>query len=494
MTSSIPVRVRGGAGTHTSARSASGTHAADNKPLAQLTPSEVRLKMQLDDCERRRKNQLIQAQKVARENEATQKKYKQLFKQHEEMEKNYNLMKEELDQLKRVSEAVYKEYEKLLRRFDVETGAMHKAMQKATDWYKQNRALKRQSAILVQKFLQVSPDSIMELNEENSTPVASDKDDDELDDLRRSVKELSSEAARLQVELNTARLEEFEAQEELVDLISKYESEKCARIRAENELAELQSRTFTLERLASLEAEELVALREKIEEEKETATKMRKEADQAKKERNVLAHQSTLLLADIAGDERLQMLFLDIEGLKAKLEDETNRHSIQVQELQNKIFELQSENRIEVLEEQLKLAESEVEMSHLEEKQSLPEVDVKDSASAAPPLPPPLPPPPPAFRDAPPLQHPITEMANMLGIHKTKQGKPLQRAATLQGSAIDEIIDQIKGGRFQLKATERQREYRHQQETPAAVQEMLQILGTMKRGPKKTVLPALNQN
>jgi hypothetical protein len=32
-----------------------------------------------------------------------------------------------------VSEAVYKEYETLLGRFNVETGAMHKAMEKASD-------------------------------------------------------------------------------------------------------------------------------------------------------------------------------------------------------------------------------------------------------------------------------------------------------------------------------------------------------------------------
>lgn len=91
--------------------------------------------------------------------------------------------------------------------------------------------------------------------------------------------ELSSECARLQIELNAARLEEFEAQEQLIESNTQLENERTSRMRAEEELAELKARNNALGRLASLEAEELVALREKFEQKKHAALELRKEAD-----------------------------------------------------------------------------------------------------------------------------------------------------------------------------------------------------------------------
>lgn len=48
--------------------------------------------------------------------------------------------------------------------------------------------------------------------------------------------------------------------------------------------------------------------------------------------------------------------------------------------------------------------------------------------------------------------------------------------------AIDEIVNQIKGGRFHLKSTEQKE--RKPREEPAALKELLNILGTLKRRPK----------
>lgn len=55
---------------------------------------------------------------------------------------------------------------------------------------------------------------------------------------------------------------------------------------------------------------------------------------QAQKERNVLKHQSTLLLADIVGDERVLHLLQEVEVLKRTLEEEQQRHMTEIQELQ----------------------------------------------------------------------------------------------------------------------------------------------------------------
>lgn len=48
--------------------------------------------------------------------------------------------------------------------------------------------------------------------------------------------ELTQEVSRLQAELNKIKLQEFEAQEQTVDLTSELEEERRARKRAEQEL------------------------------------------------------------------------------------------------------------------------------------------------------------------------------------------------------------------------------------------------------------------
>lgn len=47
-----------------------------------------------------------------------------------------------------------------------------------------------------------------------------------------------------------------------------------------------------------------------------------------------MAHQSALLMVDVVGDNRMIMLLGEIENLKAKLEEETNKHNQHTEELQ----------------------------------------------------------------------------------------------------------------------------------------------------------------
>lgn len=108
------------------------------------------------------------------------------------------------------------------------------------------------------------------------------------------------------------------------------------------------------------------------------------------------------------------------------------------------------------------------------------------SAPLAPPPPPP-PPPPPCLPPPPPMnvgcagkttESAIADMAKLLGL-KQNAGKANKNAA---GGAIDEIVNQIKGGKFQLKSTDQNfMERRPPKEEPEAVKEMLTILGTLRK-------------
>lgn len=55
---------------------------------------------------------------------------------------------------------------------------------------------------------------------------------------------------------------------------------------------------------------------------------------QAQKERNVLKHQSILLLTDMMGDEKMMHLVQEVEIMKRTLEEEQQRHMTEIQELQ----------------------------------------------------------------------------------------------------------------------------------------------------------------
>lgn len=62
----------------------------------------------------------------------------------------------------------------------------------------------------------------------------------------------------------------------------------------------------------------------------------RREADDYKKERNVLAHRSTLLMQGLNSGEGLDtmMLLQEIDELKRGLEEERNQHSLELNSLQ----------------------------------------------------------------------------------------------------------------------------------------------------------------
>lgn len=74
----------------------------------------------------------------------------------------------------------------------------------------------------------------------------------------------------------------------------------------------------------------------------------------------MLAHQSQLLMSDVASDERLMNVLMEVEQLMSCLEEERQRHASEIQQLQDKLEMLDSNERLEILEERLKLTESEL--------------------------------------------------------------------------------------------------------------------------------------
>lgn len=165
------------------------------------------------------------------------------------------------------------------------------------------------------------------------------------------------------------------------------------------------------------------------------------------KERNVLAHQSALLMAEVGDDPngRLLTVLQEVESLKRLLEEEQQNHASHIQMLEEKLEEKESNVEFEIVEEKLKVAELELEVvtqraeraEKLVEtlegvvqtlKAKISELEEKLSRPPPPPLPPP---PPPMFNNGGQSsiklltkekmnleRNAVTDMENMLGITK----------------------------------------------------------------------------
>lgn len=471
--------------------------------------SEIKWKNKYEDSEKKRKLLLQKNETVSKEHADLEKKYQQLQKENNTLQSQVQEKEHKLLKLRTVSEAVCKEYEQLKRQYDVETNAMHKAMQQASQWYRQNRELKRRSQIMTQKFLHNNPEQSLDFDLSDEVDTSNFED---LDELRQTVKELSGEIARLQTELHSARLQEFEAQEQVTQLTTQLEEERALREKGEEKINEMKVHKGNMERITKMVAEEVQVLKTQCDRERENAKILKIEAEKVQKERNVLAHQSALLMAEVGDDPngRLLAVLQEVESLKRLLEEEQQTHASQMQMIQEKLEEKESNVEFEIVEEKLKLAESELEVvlqraeraeKTIEElenvvrclKQKVSELEEKVSKPPPPPLPPPPPPLPISMTGQSSIKlltkekliserSAVSDMENMLGIAQKKT------PAVTQQPAIDDIINQIKGGRFTLKHTDKQKEEerkrRQAENTSPAVSEMLNILGTMRRRAK----------
>lgn len=149
--------------------------------------------------------------------------------------------------------------------------------------------------------------------------------------------------------------------------------------------------------------------------------------------------------------------------------------------MQEKIEDREIDSRLELAEERLKLAESE--LLHARERIEELERNRRKSTPTPPPCIPPPPPPPP-----PPISGDLicTTSNPKLQIRKSSKpslislvDKPSSEVQIVQ-NGIENIVNQIKGGQFTLKSTKKVVKERQE---PQVVNEMLKILGTLRRSP-----------
>ncbi|KAG6456819.1 hypothetical protein O3G_MSEX009963 [Manduca sexta] len=314
------------------------------------------------DCElRERERELNKLKNVS---EKLFKEYQQLKNQHEvdnilSEERNHldcelRERERELNKLKNVSEKLFKEYQQLKNQHEVDAGVMHKVMQQAGEWYKQNKQLKRRSSAL----LQALPMKSVDIDFTDAADAASDtSSNEEVEFLKQTVSELSRQIASLQTDLNTAKLQEFEAHEANVALGQELETEKEKSAAQEKELEELRSQLERHHRVSKLLMDEVTALKNNADQDRQMAETYRSEARAAKKRVKLLTHQSSLLLADVEADARLLTLLAEVESLRDALEEQAHRHQDQLHDLQLKLAEKHEETDILLWEEKIRLAE-----------------------------------------------------------------------------------------------------------------------------------------
>ncbi|XP_013165266.1 PREDICTED: shootin-1-like [Papilio xuthus] len=487
-------------------------------------------KNRYEEAERKHKTYLLKSEKAKREHDELQRRYNILLEERRHVEAELAERERELAKLRTVSEKLFQEYQQLKHQQEIDAGVMQKVMQQAGEWYKQNKQLKRRSAALIHAL----PTQV-DIDLTDTTDAASDSSNEEVEFLKRTVSELSAQVGALQADLSAARLHEFEAHEHNVALAQELETEKEKCVAQEKELQELRSQLERHNRVSKLLMEEVTALKDNADKDRQMAETYKVEARDAKKRVKVLTHQSTLLLGELEMDERLGRLLGEVDSLRDALEHQAARHREQLDELQLKLAEKHEETDILLWEEKIRLAEedaqkaleraerAEKKLAEIEKKQppkksalmsrisyfesggnekaKIEKVEVKEEIkeikeeekevietpqppeSASPTEVPPtevvVPPPPPPCPT--PAFLPAEQCEDMATLLSSKQGT-LKKTKQNGGGAIDAIVDQIKCGKFQLKSTDQNfLEKKPKDDQPEAVKEMLAILGTLRK-------------
>jgi len=467
--SNIPLR-------KTLSRQASNTSTTSLRPASDPA---LRWKNKYEESEERRKVLLTEKEKALRSINDLEKKILHLQVKHEYLETELFEKNEEFTKLSTASKNLYKEYETLKNQYETETGAMSRALKDATQWYKENKELKR-------KTMHFSDKDTVDEGVDASEPT----NDPDIENLNKTIKQLSTEVAELQTELDSVRQSEFQALEHNIKLSEELESVKNTNKNLSSELENLRTEHGQLLRVSDIMKKEIEELKEIRENQRNDMISLRKEAVEQKKERKILAHQSNLLLQGLNDENGTDTLVLlqDIENLKRIIEDERARYEEEINSLQERLEDQEDNSHIEILEERLKLVEAEL-------KQAVARAETAEEKLKAPPLPPPPPPPPLPVSLAQETQPPaiplrrrrsratVEELARTIGV---PENSPEKKPAA--PGVNEDIINAIKEGKFTLRKRKKDSgniSPTKEKETPKAVSEILNILGSLRRAPKK---------
>ncbi|XP_028129325.1 shootin-1 [Diabrotica virgifera virgifera] len=445
----------------------------------------VRWKQKFEEAEEKRKALLTEKEKALRNLTDIEKKYLNLQIKHDHLETELFEKNEEFTKLSTASKNLYKEYETLKNQYETETRAMTGALKDASQWYRENKELKRKTLLLMDK------DTVDEGVDAGEGESNSETD---IENLNKTIKQLSTEIAELQTEVDGLKQTEFQTSEDNIRLTEDLESERQKNIKLELELFELKKEHEQTLRVMEMMKKEMKELQMLEEEHRTNLTNLKKESDAHKREKNVLKHQSTLILQGLnesEGSDNYLLLLQEIEDLKRTLEDERNKHDEEVTILQERLEDQDNNAQIEVLEERLKLVESELQTAT--ERAERAEEKLKAPPAPPPPPPPPLPPmlPPLSLPASDPPAVPLrrrrskvalSDLAESIGVQENTQSDKKPAAAP---GVNEDIINAIKAGQFTLRKAKKEKEKQEQKEQPKAVSELLNILGSLRRAPKK---------
>lgn len=504
----------GGPATPPPASKENGEEAADDGDYKELYLQEME----------KRKTVIKLAQKAARDYDELKRRYSDVSQTAEMLKIRLEEREHDLHNLRSVSEAVYHEYDNLRQRYKVEAESMAQAFNRATEWYRENKSLrretnnlKRQSAILLQRVADSSPDldismlgGMGEATDKKEIQDLQQQHEKEVDNLMEKIKGLENEVANLTIEISKAKQDEFEAQEELLEMRRELED-------ANQQIDTLKKRTSELEaveqrmgRVSVLVLDEVEALQAQLRTEAARANTAATEAAKARGERAALARQSAVAMSELMGDEKLSLAMQEVDSLTKQLHKQEEEYKQKINKLKAELLSYETgekaaelellRERVQLLEEEVRVQESKANEGQCEVEKLRKEVEeqrtllksLQDSArtpdsppqsvcspqdpqtapipppppmpgvkAPPPPPPPPTPPPPPPPPCAPPppppplpANNPVTALATLIGVSKQnkKAKEPESSDTAAKGSGMDDLINQIKGG-VKLKST-----------------------------------------
>lgn len=344
-----------------------GEEAADDGDYKELYLQEME----------KRKTVMKLAQKAARDYDELKRRYSDVSQTAEMLKVRLEEREHDLHNLRSVSEAVYHEYDNLRQRYKVEAESMAQAFNRATEWYRENKSLrretnnlKRQSAILLQRVSDGSPDldiSVLagmgETTDKKELQDLQQQHEKEVDNLMEKIKGLENEVANLNMEISKAKQDEFEAQEELLEIRRELED-------ANQQIDTLKKRTSELEaveqrmgRVSVLVLDEVEALQAQLRTEAARANTAATEAAKARGERAALARQSAVAMSELMGDEKLSMAMQEVDSLTKQLHKQEEEYKQKINKLKAELLSYETGEKaaeLELLRERVQLLEEEV--------------------------------------------------------------------------------------------------------------------------------------
>lgn len=330
----------------------------------------------------RRKTLMKLAQKATRDYDELKRRYTDTTQTAEALQRRLEEREHELNTLRSVSEAVYHEYDALRQRYEVEAESMAQAFDRATEWYRENKSLrretanlKRQSAVLLQRVAacdsgELDLAALASLADAASSSSSSgmqqemqQQHEQEVAALMAKIKSLEVDVASLTAEANKAKQDEFEAQEELLDVRRQLDEAGQQMQHMQSRLTELEAVERRMGRVSVLVLDEVEALQAQLHSEAEKAKKATTEAAKARSEQAALARQSAVALADVMGDERLRLALEEVHSVTQQLHALDEEHKQTIHKLKAKLQSYETGEKaaeVDLLKERVLLLEEEV--------------------------------------------------------------------------------------------------------------------------------------